>query len=116
MNRDFDLVREILLAFEQRNAAGTDAIAPTGYSNEEIKYHVDILVDAGFIKSIPFGPIEGEKRATQLTWEGHEFLDSIRDKNQWNAIKEKIKENSVAITFESIKTVASILITKALSS
>jgi len=113
MKRDFELVRLILLEFEARDAKGQNPIAPEGYSNEEIRYHVEILVEAGFVGADDISRL-GITRPTQLTWQGHEFLDSIRDSSQWGKIKTILTEKSLSLTFDSIKTAAAVLVKGAL--
>lgn len=106
MKRDFDLVREILLAAEAQDFNRTQPIAPANYSNEEIKYHVKIMVDGGLLQmkqhpkiDVPAPVFDG------LTWEGHEFLDSIREQNTWVTVKNTLKEKSLGLSYEAIKSV-----------
>lgn len=101
MTRDMDLVRELLLRieadpkydgigqFEIVDSAGegepdSDGFVP-GRSHEEVVYHLRLLIDAGYI--------EGKRTLggavfSQLTWQGHELLDSIRDPEAWRRTKE----------------------------
>ena len=48
-------------------------------------------------------PLGGHFYTADNTWDGHELLDTLRDQNVWNRIKEISKEKGVDITFESIK-------------
>lgn len=50
-----------------------------------------------------------------LTWEGHDFLDKIRENTMWNRTKNRIKENALPMTLEVIKTIATSLINDSLS-
>jgi hypothetical protein len=50
-----------------------------------------------------------------LTWEGHDFLDKIRENTMWNRTKNRIKENALPMTLEVIKTIATSLINDQLS-
>ena len=50
-----------------------------------------------------------------LTWEGHDFIDKIREDTFWNNTKEKIKENALPMTIEVIKTVVTSLINQKLA-
>lgn len=66
------------------------------YKVDEIKYSVEKLLGIGFIsskriniganKSIISCPI------SDITWDGHQFLNTIRPKTIWNATKEKAKQ------------------------
>jgi hypothetical protein len=106
MKRNFDLVREILLAAEAQDFHRTQPIAPVGYSNEEIKYHIKIMVDGGLLQmkqhpkiDVPAPVFDG------LTWEGHEFLDSIREKSTWESVKNTLKDKGLALSYEALKSV-----------
>ena len=105
MKRNFDLVRDILLAAEEQDFNQSKAIAPEGYSNEEIWYHIKIMEDGGLIRMKQHQNIELPAPVFDgLTWEGHEFLDSIRESNTWNKVKAILKDKSLGLSYESIKT------------
>ena len=60
----------------------------TNHSLEEVAYHVTMLVEDGFVK----GNVAGEMPViSKLTWQGHEFLDDIRDQDIWDKTKERAK-------------------------
>ena len=50
-----------------------------------------------------------------LTWEGHNFLDSIRKDSTWSKVKGAVKERGLEQTFDSIKAAAAVLIQNAFS-
>ncbi|WP_080619118.1 DUF2513 domain-containing protein [Streptococcus oralis] len=50
-----------------------------------------------------------------MTWEGHDFLDKIRENTMWNRTKTNIKENALPMTLEVIKSVATSFINSQLS-
>jgi len=106
MTLDKDLIREILLALE---ADESDPRAPIllnvpGHAPEEIAYHVHLLAEAGFIKAIDFGSSDGyDWQPQRLTYNGHEFLDTVRDPEVWRETKEaakKIGASSVQLLWE----------------
>lgn len=106
MTLDKDLIREILLAIE---ADESDPRAPIrlnvpGHTQEEIAYHVHLLAEAGFIQAIDFGSSDGyDWQAQRLTYNGHEFLDTVRDPEVWRETKDaakKIGANSVQLLWE----------------
>jgi Hypothetical protein (DUF2513) len=98
MKLDKDLVREILLQVE----ASPDPldwvdITVPGHSEEEIAYHVQILDEADYIEAENLISSSGyDWRAKRLTYEGHEFLDTIRDAEAWRFTKETAKSAGVA--------------------
>lgn len=108
MKRDFDLVRKLLIEFEERDYEGLQSIAPEGYSNEEIRYNIELLRQAEFLTFETFD--HGGHRCKQLSWQGHELLDSIRESGQWSKIKSFLKEKSLSLSFESIKAAATAII------
>lgn len=81
---------------------------------EQVAYHCKILKDAGFITDykaqcagnhiIGFG-------VGSLTWEGHEFLDKIRQDTVWNKTKEVITKQGLPMIIDVVKQVAEAIIT-----
>ena len=86
MRRDMDLIREILMATEANRDIDT-----TGFSAEEVWNHVRLLKQGGYIDALvaahqpPF-PF----KIFALTWDGHEFLDAMRDDTLWKKAKENV--------------------------
>lgn len=62
------------------------------YSKEEIAYTLIILDEAGLILSNPLRYDGGiaDITYTRLTYQGHEFIDTIRSEKVWNKIKKTI--------------------------
>ena len=77
-----------------------------GYSDEMIIYHIKLLHQAGLVKGIDASSLEGFQLIDiNLTWEGHEFLDKIKNESIWNQAKQKAIETSGGISFEILKYV-----------
>ena len=96
MKRDMDLIRAILLTIES-NPSGfaRQPIEIDGYTQEEIGYHAILLGEAGLAKVVNLtshGSKSPEAIITQLTWAGHEFLDSARENQRWNQAKDLINK------------------------
>jgi uncharacterized protein DUF2513 len=95
MQRDMDLVRELLLQLDNdARLDGTRWANPaelgiTDQSPEKVAYHLRMLIGAGFITGKV--PQEGVPLVSKLTWQGHEFLDDIRDPEIWTKTKEQAK-------------------------
>lgn len=102
MTLDKDLIREILLALE---ADESDPLYPVditipGRTAREISYHVQLLAEAGFVKALDLSSTWQPQR---LTYNGHEFLDTVRDPEVWRETKEaakKIGASSVQLLWE----------------
>lgn len=105
MKRDMDLVRQLLLYFEEKpNPACVkpNEIEIAGYVSLTIHYHVLLLCEAGLltcertsssttperlVDALPFG----------LSWAGHEFLDASRDDSIWSKAKEVLKDKGLTV-------------------
>lgn len=109
MKRDLQLIKQILIYFEEKNDwKGEKEIKIEGYPDKQISYHIDILFEAGLINGEPSRSAQGriyDVVPFRLTWEGHEFLDSIRG-GRWKKILKKVKENGGVFTLEIIKKLA----------
>src|ERR1700692_3539758 len=90
MERDMDLVRELLLAIERDpkldgtlwfQAGTTGGFDIAGHSDAEVVYHVRMLIEEGFVAGKMMTPTA--VLVTRLTWKGHEFLDTVRDGEIW---------------------------------
>jgi hypothetical protein len=95
MKRDMDLAREILLEVERHDGDPWDL--PTSFTMAgdaaRLAYHAMLLHQAGFIHAVDYSGGETlDWRPVYLTWDGHEFLDTIRDKAIW----EKTKQGAAA--------------------
>jgi DNA-binding transcriptional ArsR family regulator len=114
MKRDMDLVRELLLKLESNgNPPGTMVVIDPyhgrfqidGYSADQIAYHLSLIREAGFIES------PGSQRAgmgvtfRRLSWDGHDYLDAIRDPEIWRKTKGSA-EAVGSFTFDLVKDLA----------
>lgn len=98
MKLEKELVREILLQVEaSSDPMGWVEVTVPGHSEEEIAYHVEILDEAGFIEAQDLTTMSGyDWRPQRLTYDGHEFLDTIRDAEAWRFTKEVAKNAGVS--------------------
>lgn len=96
MIRNMDLVRELLLKLESyATPPGTTVVIDPhrgqfqipGYSADQIAYHLSLIREAGFIES-PGTQLAGMGVTFRcLTWDGHDYLDAIRDPEIWRKTK-----------------------------
>ena len=105
MKLDKDLVREILLQIEAcPTPMGFVELNIPEHNHENVSYHVELLNEAGFIEAYDLTTLDGyDWRAKRLTYEGHEFLDTVRDAEIWKATKEtakKVGSSSLQVLFE----------------
>jgi hypothetical protein len=95
VKRDMDLVREVLIGIENDNRLdGTQFLrfALPDRDPHEVGYTVDRLIHAGLVTGSRDRRAHGQApMVSGLTWEGHEFLDNIRDPGVWEETKERAK-------------------------
>ena len=121
MQRNWDTIREILSKLEEATPEQVK-INLMHFPQEkafEISYHMELLLDAGLVK----GEMRKELRVRpqdfivySLTWQGHEFLDTIRSDTVWQNTKKSFQQNSISMTFDLIKSVATGIATAFLKS
>lgn len=113
MTRDMNLIRELLLAIERFPTGYGAELEIEGHSETEIGYHLKLLWEAKFIEGIDVTTMgdDGPRVLPQrLTWEGHDFLDAIRDDRVWKKVGDKLGEvggqSALAIVKELALTTA----------
>ncbi|HLO32744.1 MAG TPA: DUF2513 domain-containing protein [Anaerolineales bacterium] len=110
MKRDMDLARKILLMVEQQPTYRQKiTLDIPGYSSEEISYHVLLLAEANLIETEISSRQSAEYKPKRLTWEGHEFLDAVKQDARWKKVKD-VMEDVGGFVFEIAKPVAISLI------
>jgi hypothetical protein len=115
LKRDMDLVRELLLKIEEAPPRSSwKAIVTTKDDDEGEKalWHLALIEEGGLVRSTPVY-IQGFRlpENLELTWEGHDFLDSIRDPKIWEATK-KGADAAGGFTIDLLKDLAKGLVTK----
>ena len=113
MKFDPNCVREILLTLEDQpygTCLSIPALASSikEFQEDEISYCCLKLAEADCIDittvNMTGSLVPGIKSVNDITFSGHEFLNNIRDDNNWN----KIKGISSSIGFASLKVVSAI--------
>ncbi|MGR2919412.1 DUF2513 domain-containing protein [Acinetobacter sp. 1125_18A] len=120
MKRDWDVIRNLLIDIEALTHSDSYNLDSKGLddSHEIIKLEMaDLLLAKGFFTGGRDVYLDGELALfnLKLTWDGHELLDTLRDENVWNRIKQISKEKGVDITFESIKVMLGLALTSLLT-
>jgi hypothetical protein len=109
VRRDLDLIREIVLAVEDRPAAGaTGDIQIDGHTPGEVGYHSYLLVDAGLAKGVDvttMGDSLPQWRILHLTSAGHDFADAARSESTWKTATTIVKDKASGITLDVMKQV-----------
>jgi Hypothetical protein (DUF2513) len=104
MKRDMKLIRELMLAIESHDGSKywAEDLEITGDRDiSEIKYHLQLLVEAGFINA----NIENHKGSDSpyilidgILWNGHEFLDNAQNESIWGKTMEIVKEKGGSVS------------------
>lgn len=113
MSRDMDLVRELLLRLDEYpagrfyvvTAPDDEEVNVPGYEPAVINYHLEMLANAGFVEAPGSWPAAGGITFRGLTWEGHDFLDTIRDPEVWRRTKGGASKLG-GIAFSALKDMA----------
>lgn len=113
MKRDMDLCRRILLQRAEDTRSVVHDFAVDGYDNETIRYHCNLLKQAGFIASQSLD-IHNKLFVGELTWQGHEFLESIREDTVWNKTKDVIAKKGLPMVFDVVKEISKAVLTSML--
>lgn len=102
MRLNYDCIRDILLTIEEVTTfdknfefyRDSDNLLLSKYQPEEILYHIKQLNLAGLLYG--HGHMQdGDIIIDDLSWEGHDFLNNIRNQDVWNKTKNLAKELGV---------------------
>ena len=82
MKRNMDTIRSLLLWMEEQE---TDMFVyferPEMPDEETTRGHMKMLISGGFVDV-------SNKHTLRMSWDGHEFLDKVRDPEIWRQTKE----------------------------
>lgn len=107
MKRDMELIRKLLIFLADEHDGEPVKIPPIeGYDTLQIKYHLVLLYDAGFIFAEPTISSTSDRVieviAFELKWNGHEFLDAARDPAVWKQAMDKIHSVGGTVTIATL--------------
>jgi DNA-binding PadR family transcriptional regulator len=108
-----ELVRSLLLRIEEMAETAEKAEKHAGltfdveevrkgleaYTPSRVLYHLHLLQKAGFVEGrelLSSGNKVNQFEIDGITWEGHEFLDDVRDPELWRRTKDGAKQAGVA--------------------
>ena len=103
MQRNWDVIREILIKLEEKNDLNSYLSADeiNGYDPRSVAFHMQLLNEAGLIRAVLTG-ISGGWKANSITWAGYELLDKIRQDTVWNKVKATAREKSIDLSIDAI--------------
>lgn len=122
MKRDWNIIRDILLALESSPRAQVFLTAESLSQHDEqaVAYNMLMLVDGGYAEgrfihsSLGDGHIAAAT-LIRLTNSGHDLLQVIRQQSVWEKIKTKFAENSLDMSAELVIKVGKTIMESMLS-
>lgn len=94
MKRDMDLIRHLLLVLEAKpgpEMLRSRDIEVEGYSPSEVQYHLNLMFQAELLNGEDVRSTTSDRLIKvmpfDLTWQGHEFLETVRDPEVWRQAK-----------------------------
>lgn len=110
MKRDLDLARKILLALEAKpHPKAISTLEIEGYDDLTVRYHLNLLAQAKLIDYEPALTKTGriiKVLAFNPSWQGYEFLDSVRSDAVWKKVKAQASDKGAALPFDIAKALA----------
>jgi len=110
MKRDLDLIRQILLALEDRpNDRRLLSLSIENTDEATLFGHVELLEEAGLLEGQDVTMLGTPYRKIvpiRLTWSGHEFIDAVRNDTVWR----KVKDQGRDLPFTVVKELAVVIL------
>lgn len=98
MERDMELIRELLFLLKDQEDNMSELKIPPKMDKQTVADHLKLMEQAGLVKnSITYASNVAFRICSQLTWEGYDFLDKIKDDTVWAKTKEVIKSKGLEI-------------------
>lgn len=114
MKRDWDVIRDVLIEVEalgeaERNTFGY-GVGDEHEGEDKTKSEQALLLwKGGYIEAIDTGTMAGAAiLSPELTWAGHDLLDTLRSKPVWERIKKTAAEKGLELTFEAVKSLGTL--------
>lgn len=110
VHRDMEMVRKVMLAIEAKSDLTPREIKLDGEDDLVVGHHVELLFAAGMIDGITKTVISRPYAfvlVRDLTWEGHDFVASLKNDTVWHQLKTKLSPAELAsLPISVIKSVA----------
>lgn len=114
MKRDMDLIRKIMLRIEEEYiSTAIFNLQVEGYSAEQVATHCKMLYEAGLLSDYKAQYASDELYmfgVGNLTWDGYDYLEKVRDDSVWKKIKDTAKEHGVPLLIDTVKQISSAII------
>jgi hypothetical protein len=117
MKRDLDLVRRIMLNIEELPPGPSMQFRMGEVDDPVVLAHIQLMIGAGLVNgkiTEPHGARGAVIIISGLSWDGHEWLETMRDQGLWDQTKAVLAENGAALSFELVRAVANQILRKRL--
>ena len=121
MKLNHDCVRHLLIFLENnltyQNSYWISDIELSDYSHDDLLYTAEKLYEAGYIDCDIIKTLSSNQPQIlikEITWNGHELLDNIRDNSVWTKIKKKLS-GFASVSLPIINSVGASIITDLIS-
>lgn len=117
MKLNHDCIRSVMLYLEENlkitSIIDTKDINLPEYTQEDIDYSVSKLIEANYLDGNINRFITGTYfiNVKSITWEGHQFLNNVRDSKVWSNTKSKLSSFS-SVSINIMSQVAASVITQ----
>ncbi|MFC6290632.1 DUF2513 domain-containing protein [Levilactobacillus angrenensis] len=116
MKINYNALRSTMVTFqsEPMNPNVEDVIDKTiaeGFTREDVTYAVKQAIDSGLLQGNIMSTLSGSLFFTvsDITPQGHQFIDAITEDTHWNRVKSFLKEEGLPLTVGTIsKAIAKI--------
>ncbi|WP_339674791.1 DUF2513 domain-containing protein [Cyclobacterium marinum] len=108
MKRDLELIKKILLWLEEDDDPFNpkNTVFLKNVEKEEFYYHLKLLWQGELVEAKVINNNSGEYYyPTALTWEGHEFLDALKNDTAWAKLKKNVISKGRDVPFSVMKEV-----------
>lgn len=118
MKRDIALIKDLLCHLENSDTIFTEILLENyspfpNYPDEVVSYHLELLFEAEYVTGLFVVTNDVHKMdwsETKLTWQGHEFLSLLKNKEVINKITSLSKDGLSSMSLGVLKDVAKKLI------
>lgn len=119
MRRDLDLIRELLLVFEQLPLNGginVREIELPPWTRDEIIYNSYVLWQSGLVEAVDCSSNSSGRNiiVRSLRPAGHDYLDAVRSDQIWGKVKARTGQHGLEVSLDVAKSLAVTLIGKVL--
>lgn len=109
-----ELIRQLLIMIESQSNINQELSIPNNMNRQVVVYHLNLMEQAGLTKnSIKYAEDQPLWIYSNLIWEGHDFLDSIKNSDVWEKTKQAIKLKGLElgeVSFSILKELAKVKI------